>query len=124
MNDKTEIRKAIDQFVVAYNTADLEAVMGYYTDDLVKTRQGGASERKSETAARIADVFANYETRVDVTNDEIVVDRDLAFTRGTFTVSLLPRSGGDTVRLTRRYLEIWRKENGRWLVARTMDNAE
>jgi ketosteroid isomerase-like protein len=34
-------------------------------------------------------------------------------------------NAGDIAKvLARRYLEIWRKEHGRWLVVRTMDNIE
>ena len=124
MDDVTAIAQAIRGFVAAYNGGDLEAVLAYYTDDLIKTRQGRAVERKPETAARIADVFSRFKSKVDVDNQEIVVDGDLAFTRGIFTVSLVPKAGGEELSFTRRYLEIWRKEKGRWLVARTVDNSE
>jgi len=59
-------------------------------------------------------------------NGEIVeklqADWDLACVRGAFTVTLLPREGGSPVSIARRYLEIWRNEDGAWRVIRTMDN--
>ena len=42
--------------------------------------------------------------------------------RGTFRVTLTPKAGGEAQTIDRRYLELWRKENGRRLVVRTMDN--
>jgi ketosteroid isomerase-like protein len=120
--DKAKIEQAIDQFIHAYNSADLEGVVSYDADDLLKIRLGGPPETKSQTASRVKEVFANFNTRVDVENEEIEISGDLAFTRGVFAVTLTPKAGGESKRAERRYLEIWRRENECWLVARTMDN--
>lgn len=122
MNDKNEIAAAIDRFIQAYNSGDLEQVIAYYADDLIKDRQGAAPEAKAEAAERIRGVFRNYEGRLSVANDEIVTSGDLAYTRGTLKITLTPRAGGPPQHLERRFLEIWRKRDGRWLVVRTMDN--
>jgi ketosteroid isomerase-like protein len=122
MDEQGEIARAIDGFINAYNAGDLEAVLAYYGDDLIKLRHGALPETKVETAARIAAVFEQFDTRVEVVNEEIGVSGDQAFTRGTFQVTLTPKAGGESQLIERRYLEIWRRENGRWLVVRTMDN--
>jgi uncharacterized protein (TIGR02246 family) len=124
MSDEKAIEGAIAEFVRAYNSGNLEGVLAYYSEDLIKVRQGGPAETKAETAKRIAGVFENFRSRVDVSTDEIRVAGELAYTRGTFRVTLTPKAGGETQVIERRYLEIWRKENGRWLVARTMDNTK
>jgi len=67
-------------------------------------------------------MFEKFNSRVDVSNDEIQVAGDLSFTRGSFSVTLTPKAGGESQTVERRYLEIWQKENGRWLVVRAMDN--
>lgn len=122
MSDQKAIEAAIAEFVKAYNAGDLNRVLDYYTDDLIKIRQGAPAETKSETAQRVAAVFAKFHSRVDVVTDEIRASGDIAFTRGSFRVTLTPKAGGESQVIERRYLEIWRKEHGRWLVARTMDN--
>ena len=122
MSDQKEIESAIAEFVKAYNAGDIVKVLEYYTDDLIKIRQGAPPETKSETAPRVAAVFAKFRSRVDVVNDEIRTSGDMAYTRGSFRVTLTPKAGGESQVIERRYLEIWRKEQGRWLVARTMDN--
>jgi len=124
LNEEKAIQASISQFVTAYNAGDLEAVLAYYTEDLIKTRQGGPAETKAETAKRVAGVFERFRSRVDVINDEIRVSGEMAYTRGSFRVTLTPKDGGESQVVERRYLEIWRKENGRWRVARTMDNAQ
>ena len=124
MNDREEIESSIKEFIEAYNSQDLAKVLAYYSDDLVKIRNGGASETKAETAERIAAVFEQFHSQVEVTNDEVCTDGNLAFTRGSFTVTLRPKIGGESQVVRRRYLEIWCKQRGRWLVARTMDNVD
>lgn len=124
MKDEKAIELAISEFVTAYNAGDINKVLGYYGEDLVKIRNGAAPETKADTALRVASVFDKFHSQVDVVNDEIHVSGDFAFTRGTFRVTLIPKAGGDPQIIDRRYLEIWRKEGGRWLVVRTMDNVD
>jgi ketosteroid isomerase-like protein len=122
MEDQSSIKAAIEQFIAAYNNGNLNGVLACYSDDLIKTRNGAPAENKSETARRLADVFANFHSRVEVENEELIVSGNYAFTRGSFRVTLKPKNGGDSAIIERRYLELWQKEDGRWLVMRTMDN--
>jgi ketosteroid isomerase-like protein len=124
MDDKKAIESAIAEFASAYNAGDLARVLAYYGDDLIKVRNGAPPETKAETAKRIAAAFEKFRSRVEVANEEIHVSGDFAFTRGSFRVTLMPKAGGDSQIADRRYLEIWRKESGRWLVVRTMDNVD
>ena len=123
MTPEKEIEDAIAGFVKAYNSGDLDGMLACYGDDLIKVRQGASPETKAEVASRVAVVFAKFLTQVDVTVDEILVSGNSAFTRGSFTVTLKPKAGGELLSIARRYLEIWRREDGRWLVVRTMDNS-
>jgi ketosteroid isomerase-like protein len=122
MTERDEIEAAINAFIAAYNSGDLNGVLDSYDDSLIKLRQGATPETKSEVARRLARVFETFRTRVEVLNQEIEVGGDLAFSRGRFRVTLTPRAGGARRELQRRYLEIWRRRGGRWRVARTMDN--
>jgi ketosteroid isomerase-like protein len=123
MSQEKEIAGAIEGFIKAYNSGDLDGMLACYGDDLLKLRQGAPAETKAEVAARVAQVFAKFDSRVEVAVDEILVSGSTAFTRGSFTVTLKPKAGGESQTIERRYLEIWRKEDGRWLVVRTMDNS-
>jgi uncharacterized protein (TIGR02246 family) len=123
-SDAEQITRAISEFIDAYNAGDADRVAAYYADDLVKVRAGAPAEGKAETARRIKDVLARFQGHLTVHNDEITVSGDMAFTRGTLSITLVPRDGsGPTQALERRYLEVWRKDAGRWRVVRTMDNA-
>ena len=93
-------------------------------DDLINTCRGAPPETKAEAARRLAAAFDGFNSRVQVSNDEVFTTGEVAFTRGRFRVTLQPKSGGETRANDRRYLEVWRKEGGRRLVMRTMDNSE
>jgi ketosteroid isomerase-like protein len=78
MSDQKAIELGISEFVRAYNAGDIAKVLSYYGDDLIKIRNGAPPETKSETAERVAAVFANFNTRVDVVIDEISVSGESA----------------------------------------------
>lgn len=122
MDDRAAIEAAIAAFVRGYASGDLEGVLAYYDADLIKLRQGAASESKEDVSRRVEEVFREHDTRVDVVNDEVAVSGNMAYTRGSYRVTLRPRAGGEIITVDRRYLEIWRKRDGRWVVFRTMDN--
>jgi len=121
-SDRDQIAAAIDAFIVAYNAGDVAGIVAYYGDDLIKDRQGSAAETKEEVAQRIEQFFGQYRAELSVSNDEIVASGDIAYTRGSLKIRLAPRAGGPAQTIERRFLEIWRKRDGRWLVVRTMDN--
>src|SRR5690349_21747127 len=89
LNEEDAIEACISEFVKVYNAGNLEGVMAYYTDDLIKVRQGGPAETKPETAKRVAGVFDQFHSRVDVINAEIRVSGEMAYTRGSFRVTLI-----------------------------------
>ena len=122
MSDQKAIEATIDEFIKAYDAGDIASLLAYYGDDLIKLRSGAPAETKLDTALRVAEVFSQFHSRVEVVTDEIVTSGEFAFTRGSFRVILTPKKGGEARAIERRYLEIWRKEDGRWLVIRTMDN--
>lgn len=122
MTETEHIEQRISEFINSYNQADLNAILDYYSDDSIKIRSGSPPETKSEFAQRVRQLFEKFDSQVAVNNEEIQVHGSVAFTRGSFSVSYTPKGGGETQYLNRRYLEIWRKEDGRWVVTRAMDN--
>jgi ketosteroid isomerase-like protein len=121
--DEGQITLAIAEFVEAYNAGDADRIASYYADDLVKLRAGAPAEAKDDTVRRVKDVMARFQGHLEVHNEEITVAGNMAFTRGRLSITLTPRREGAPQTIERRYLEVWRKDAGRWRVIRTMDNA-
>jgi ketosteroid isomerase-like protein len=124
MTDREQIEHQIERFITAYNTADLATLMSIYTDDVIKCRNESPSETRAETEARIRKVLQDYRGVLCVTNDEITVSTEMAFVRGVLELKLTHRHSGESRDVRRRFLEIWRPENGSWRVCRTMDNLD
>ncbi len=124
MSDREEIETAVAQFRAAYEAGDLRALSDCYSASLLKLRQGGEPETKDEAIRRIGQVLAESTGALEVWNDELEVSGALAFIRGRFVVTLTPREGGTALVVQRRFLEIWKKEDGTWRVYRTMDNTD
>jgi ketosteroid isomerase-like protein len=116
------IEQAIFSFIRAYNTGDIAGVLKCYSDDLIKLRHGAPVETKPEVAARLAAVFAQFQTHIEVVIEEIQETGEIAFSLGSFRVMLVPKEVGEAQAVARRYFELWRKESGQWVVFRTMDN--
>ena len=56
-------------------------------------------------------------TWTDCRSQEVVVVGDLAFHRYTGVVTFTPKQGGETTRIPRRYLDMFRRgADGRWRV--------
>jgi ketosteroid isomerase-like protein len=122
--DEGQITLAIAEFVEAYNAGDADRIASYYADDLVKLRAGAPAETKEDTVRRVKDILARFHGHLEVHNEEITVSGDMAVTRGRLRITFTPRAGGAPQPIIEgRYLEVWRKDAGRWRVMRAMDNA-
>jgi ketosteroid isomerase-like protein len=119
---RMDILRAVEQFRQAFAAGNIKGVEEYYSDDLLKFRAGAAPEGKFDVLTRLRATFPNYNCRVDVTNDEIIIEGGLAFARGTYIVTLMPKAGGDAQVARRRFLEVWRREGRVWRAYRAMDN--
>jgi uncharacterized protein (TIGR02246 family) len=124
MDDREAILREVDRFITAYKHSDLVGVMDCYTDDIVKLRSGAPTETRQQLHERLAEFFRKWRGEVTVDNQEILVSADLAVIRGSLEITLDPLAGGQPQSLKRRFLEVWRKQQGRWRVARTMDNTD
>lgn len=123
LTDQDQIKAAIQGFVEAYNDGDLQKLMSHYAEDLIKCRQGGPTETKKDAAARIFLVFQHFTGEILFATEEIVTSGDMAYTRGTYKALFTPRQGGGKDQtIERRFQEIWRKQNGEWLITRSIDN--
>jgi uncharacterized protein (TIGR02246 family) len=116
--------------IQAVNTRLLEALnsgdwarLNELTDDDYVSIVGGAPtagrERLEAANRRFLEQWENAEAWLP---DETIIDGDLAFQRGSFTMTLAPRQGGGEAReLAGTYMHIYqRKPDGSWALTRAM----
>jgi ketosteroid isomerase-like protein len=119
---RMDIMRAVEQFRQAFATGNIKGIEEYYSDELLKFRAGAPAEGKIDVLTRLGAAFPIYNGHVEVWNDEIIVEGGLAFARGTYVVTLMPKAGGDAQVARRRFLEVWRREGHVWRAYRAMDN--
>ena len=120
--DLQAIESNLAKLVEAYNEGDLERILPFYNYDLITLRQGNSPQSKAEVAWRLSETFNKFDTLFEVETEEIAVSGELAFTRGIYRMTFAFRSNRKIKVIERRFLKIWKKVNGEWLIFLSMDN--
>jgi uncharacterized protein (TIGR02246 family) len=115
-DDERAIRKAVETWMMASKTGDLETVLGLMTDDVVFMTPGREPFGKKEFAAQSAGMKT---MRIEGVNDirEIQVAGDWAWLRNHISITVTPPDGS-AKRRSGYTLTVFRKLGGRWLLAR------
>ena len=78
---------------------------------------------KEQIRAKYESIFPQFIFKMAITNEEIRVAGDWAFSRGNGTFSMTPRAGGETIEIDGKYLTILeRQTDGSWKIARDCFN--
>lgn len=121
-SDLAAIAAVNDGLLGALNAGDWTRLNELTADDYVAIINGAAisgRERLEESNQRFLAQWRDEEAWLP---DETVVDGDLAFQRGSFTMTLTPRQGNGEARdVTGTYLHIYqRRTDGSWALTRAM----
>jgi|SoiMethySBSTD1v2_1073268.scaffolds.fasta_scaffold18130_3 uncharacterized protein (TIGR02246 family) len=122
-----EIDRTRNDYVEAWKAGDVGRISGLYTDDgvVMYPDQPPVVGRPA-----ISEFFKGFFSEFDaldfqLASSEIVVTDDWAFDRGTYRWKAKPKKGGAPRDDDGKYLVILRRESdGRWRVARDMDNSD
>jgi len=118
-SDIAAIRTAEQALAEAFEAADPIAWVDYYTEDAifaapaVPTIQGRAAFLEAAGNVVISSML--------ITAESTLGDGDLASTFGRATWVGGPK-GSDAPLVRRRFLMVWRKDDGRWRIARELLN--
>jgi uncharacterized protein (TIGR02246 family) len=128
MTDEAAIRRAVEEFVIAFNSGDMPRILDIFTDDLIDMSAGGPTRTgqaaREHFLSRVVEMHAKYNPHLVITIDGIQVFTNWAYDWGSLTVTLVPRAGGETSFVRQRYLEIWRRgRDAKWQIAIEMDNS-
>jgi ketosteroid isomerase-like protein len=123
--DIMTIRKIWDQYAYAVGTGDVDLWISLWdkngvqmppnqpalkgTDNIVVRRRKGAEA---------------FNAQMEIRSEEIVVEGDMAFSRGTYTATLTPKAGGKAVTVDGKFLTIlMRQADGSWKIYRDCFNS-
>jgi len=119
-SDEQQIRELVSTWMAATKSADVDAVLRLMTDDVVFLVPGRPPMRKAEFAAGLEAQASGGAPRFDGTSDiqEVQVSGDWAFMWSRLTVVATPPDGKAPTTRTGHTLSVFRRQDGRWLLAR------
>jgi len=119
-DDEAQIRALIATWMAATRAGDVDTVMDLMTDDVVFLLPGRPAMSRADFEAAAKLQAGDTGLRIDGTSEvqEVQVAGGWAFARSHFKVTVTPPGGGAPVLRAGPVLSVFRKEQGRWLLAR------
>jgi ketosteroid isomerase-like protein len=112
------------KYLKAINDGDIDALSALTDDDHIALAPGGAPlVGKAANVAANGRAYQQFRIEEHWTPLETVIDGNLAYQRGTFTVAAAPKAGGTARTTSGSFLRIYRRQpDGSWRMTRDMFN--
>jgi uncharacterized protein (TIGR02246 family) len=119
--DVAAIEALNERLLGALNDGDWQRLNELTDDDYVAIINGAAIAGRERLETSNRSFLEQWENDEAWLPNETVIDGDLAFQRGAFTMTLTPRAGGEARALAGTYLHIYqRRPDGDWALTRAM----
>jgi ketosteroid isomerase-like protein len=126
--DQDAIYLAKTEYREAYKSGDLERLLDVFASEFTDCSDGEpsfyAAEAPRALRIRAGELFRRYNIEMVVIIIDIVVKGDFACDWGWHKVRLIDKGTGDVTNAKYRYLETWKRENGRWRIDYIITNKE
>jgi uncharacterized protein (TIGR02246 family) len=111
--------------IAALNDGDVNAWVGAFTADGVQMPPNAPANLGRETIRTWSQAFlAPFRAAFALAVDEVQVAGDWAFERGTYTITLTHKAGGEPMQDIGKYITIYeRQPSGAWGMARDIWNS-
>lgn len=124
--DLSAIMQFNDKYLGSINTEDIKTLSSL-TDEghimLAPNRLPIVGKAANDAANGAA--FEKFDFDESWTPEETVISGDLAYQRGTFTTSSMPRGGGEKRTVSGAFLRIYQRQpDGQWRMTRDMFNTD
>lgn len=123
--DGRAIEQFLQRFIDAFNDGDVEVLRSSYTDDALVMPPGQESiEGRDAIIDRLwSPVFAAFDVEAELPIEEVQAGLEWGVARGTYTLRLVPRDGGEPIVEAGRYIDVLEKgTDGAWRIARAIWN--
>jgi uncharacterized protein (TIGR02246 family) len=115
--DVAAIKALSDEFDVSLNAGDVEKLVSLnYAEDAVRMPPNvPMSKGKAAILAWFKKEAEQYTLQIDNVPEDVQVDGDLAFMRGTFTGTVTPKAGGEPVQVKGKWMAVYKRQvDGSW----------
>jgi len=97
-HDIAAINELMNQYAAAVNAGDLELYLSLHTDDVVKMPPNAPATFGQEALrASMEPIFDVFDCEMTINSEEVQVSGRLALSRCTYTLSITPKTGGETI---------------------------
>lgn len=119
-SDEQQIRDLIATWMAATKSGDTATVLSLMADDAVFLRPGHPPMRKRDFARQAEAQSGPGAPRIEGQSEiqELHVHGDIAYAWTQLVVTVTPKDGAPAMRREGPTLTVYRKERGRWLLAR------
>lgn len=123
--DSAAMVDVLNKYAQTVTSGDLEGWIALWTDDGVKMAPGApAIVGKANIRENTIGSFDSFTSVLTASNEEVKVAGDWGFMRGTYTLSMTPKAGGDSIEDVGKYLSILQRQaDGSWKLARDCFNS-
>lgn len=120
--DEETMRKGTEAWVAAYSAGNVDAILDLYAEDAVVMPPGAPpmTDREALRAFLTADIAVSAGTVFELGASSAGVSGNIGWHAGVFAVK---DTSGNTVG-SGKYVEVWRKQDGKWLILRDMWNTD
>lgn len=126
-HDLEVLAEVRDAYVATSNSGNLEAWLETLTDDVVMMPPDAPAVAGKEAAGKWIgeNFFDPFDMELGVHFDDGEVHGSTAWTRGSFTLALAAKGGGDTANMNGKFMNVFRKDAaGAWKYAAVIWNAD
>jgi uncharacterized protein (TIGR02246 family) len=111
--DVEALNNVREAHIAALNDGDVNAWVAAFTDDGVQMPPNAPANLGSESIRAWSHAFlALFRAEFALVVDEVQVAGDWAFERGTYTITLTPKAGGEPMQDIGKYITIYERQPG------------
>lgn len=123
--DVAAINDIWTRYAGSISSGDLDSWISLWADNGIQMAPDApAVIGKEQIRAKYESIFPQFIFKMAITNEEVRVGGDWAFSRGTYTASITPKAGGETAEIDGKYLTILeRQTDGSWKIVRDCFNS-
>ncbi len=123
--DTMKIDSIWADYEAGWESGDIDAWISLWTHDGIQMPPNEppviGRDRIRERNAAVLEQFA---VNFDITNEEVGVGRDFAYSRGVYSATLTPKDGGQAIPLDGKFMTIlMRQPDGSWKIHRDIFNS-
>ena len=124
--DVAAIKKLIDDYLAAANAGDVSAVAAFYTDDAIRMPPNAPAKiGKEAIQSDVQTQLDQFTIKLGLEVVEVEVAGDWAFGRGSHTITLTPKAGGEPTEDSGKWIEILKRQpDGAWKIYRLIWNSD